>query len=247
MSETVLILGGTSAIGRAIAGRLASDGARLILAGRREAELEATASDLRVRHGTETAVEPFDALDFDSHAALLSRAAGRFAGGLDGLVLCHGELVEQNDAARDFRLARRMIDVNFTSSVSILNRTAELFEARRGGWICAISSVAGDRGRPSNFIYGATKGALNVYLQGLRARLAKAGVACVNVKPGFVDTRMTYGRAGLFLVAAPERVAADAVRGIRRNRAVVYTPFFWRAIMAIIRMIPDRIFVRLNL
>ncbi|MFP8872964.1 MAG: SDR family NAD(P)-dependent oxidoreductase, partial [Myxococcota bacterium] len=150
-------------------------------------------------------------------------------------------------AKTDALAARRMIETNYLASVSVLEACAAEFESRGRGWICAVSSVAGDRGRPSNYLYGSSKAGLSAYLQGLRARLARANVGVLDVKPGFVDTSLTWGRAGLFLVASPDRVARDAWRGIRRNRAVVYTPWFWRPIMMVIRAIPDAVFKRMRL
>jgi short-subunit dehydrogenase len=166
---------------------------------------------------------------------------------LHGVILCHGYLANQAKAQQDFDEARRMIDVNYTSAVSILNVAASYFEARQAGFVCALSSVAGDCGRQSNHIYGSTKAALNTYLEGLRVRLAKAGVPVTTVKPSFVDTRMTRGQPGMFLVAKPERVARDICRAIRRRRGVVYTPWFWWGIMAIVCAIPTFLFNRLKL
>ena len=247
MSESALVLGASSAIGRAIARRLASQGVSLVLAGRRLEELERCARDLEVRYGVEVAVECYEALDFDSHAELFETCAKRFDAGLDGVVLCHGVMAEQEDAERDFATARHMIDVNYSSAVSLLGLAADYLARRGQGWICGISSVAGDRGRPSNFLYGSTKAALDTYLGGLRARLAPAGVRVVTIKPGFVDTGLTWGRPGLFLVATPEKVAADTLRAIRRDRAVRYTPRFWALALWLIRHIPDPIFKRLRL
>jgi decaprenylphospho-beta-D-erythro-pentofuranosid-2-ulose 2-reductase len=247
VSGNVLVLGATSAIGRAFARRLAADGHDLVLAGRRRTELERDASDLRVRHGVEVETHVFEALRFETHAAFFEDCTSCLPTGLHGLVVCHGDMADQEDAQRKLEVARRMLDVNYTSAVSILERAATYFEARGRGWICAVSSVAGDRGRPSNYLYGASKAALSTALQGLRARLARAGVSVVDVRPGFVDTRLTYGRPGLFLVASPDRVAKAALRGIRRDRAVVYAPWFWAGIMLVIRLLPDRVFKRMRL
>jgi short-subunit dehydrogenase len=247
MSETILVLGANSGIGRALVRQLGAEGARLILAGRSPEQLERTARDLELRFDAQVAVEPFEALDFDSHQAFFQSCTKRFADGLDGVVLCHGVMPEPEELESDFAIARRMIDVNFSSAVSILNRAASYLESRGRGWICAFSSVAGDRGRPSNYTYGSTKAGLSTYLQGLHARLARAGVGCVCVKPGFVDTGLTYGRPGLFLVASPEKVARDAMRGVRRRRSVVYTPWFWAGIMLAIRLLPVPVFRRLPL
>jgi decaprenylphospho-beta-D-erythro-pentofuranosid-2-ulose 2-reductase len=247
MRESVLVVGATSAIGRAIARQLAASGRNVVLAGRRTAELERSARDLEIRYGVSAFVQPFDALDWDSYASFFSACQQACGGELDGVVLCHGDMPEQAEAELDPRLCRRLIDVNYASPVCLLELAARDFEARGRGFLCALSSVAGDRGRPSNHIYGSSKAALSTYLEGLRARMARHGVRVVTVKPGFVDTALTYGRPGLFLVASPDRVAADVLRGIERDRAVVYTPGFWAVILFIIRNIPDPIFKRLSL
>jgi len=250
VSERALVVGATSGIGRAIARQLASEGTALVLAGRRLQDLEKLAKDIEVRFGTAAEVMAFEATAFDTHAELFPEGQMGASGAspaLDGLVLCYGVMPDQADAERDFALAREMIDVNYTSAVSVLSLAAAYFEERGRGWICAIGSVAGDRGRPGNYLYGSTKAALATCLQGLRARLAKSGVSVTTVKPGVVDTAMTWGLPGLPLAAAPERVARDAVRAIRKGRAVIYTPWFWGGIMAVIRSIPVRIFDRLDL
>lgn len=249
MSESpgAIIVGATSGIGRAIARRLGQAGYSLILAGRDLNALAEIATDIQVRFGVKSETRRFEALDFESHAQFFGECVEYFAGDLSGLVLCHGQMAEQEDAARDFALARRMIEVNYLSSVSLLGLAATHFEAEKRGFIAAITSVAGDRGRASNYLYGSSKSALSAVLSGLRVRLAKSGVAVVDVRPGFVDTQLTWGRPGMFLVASPDRVAQDVYRGIVKNRAVVYTPFFWAAIMWVIRSIPDAVFRRLSL
>ncbi len=249
MSETsgVLVVGATSGMGRALARRLAAEGHALILAGRDTDSLSALATDIEVRSEVKVEVRAFEALAFESHAAFFAECVEHFGGELHGLVMCHGQMPEQADAERDFALARRMIEVNYISHVSLLNLAAIHFEAREAGFIAVLTSVAGDRGRQSNYLYGSTKAALSAVLSGLRVRLAKRGVSVVDVRPGFVDTQLTWGRPGMFLVASPDAVARDVLRGVRRNRAVVYTPFFWAGIMAIIRAIPDFVFRRLSL
>ena len=149
----------------------------------------------------------------------------------------------------DFTAARHMIDVNFTSTVSILSLAANYLEERKTGFIGIISSVAGDRGRQSNYTYGATKAALSAYAQGLRNRLCKSGVHVLTIKPGFVATRMTTGLLdpNSPMVAKPETIANDIVKALTRRRPVVYTPWFWRYIMLLICAIPERIFQRMKL
>ena len=249
MSENVLILGATSGIARALCHVMSQRGCRLILAGRDERELNAIAADLRHRYGAEAFVELFQALDFDCHAAFIDRCIDRFDGDLRGVVLCYGDMIEEAKTQTNFTKARRMIDVNFTSAASILIPIANYLAARKCGYIAAISSVAGERGRQSNYTYGAAKAALSTYLQGLRNRLYHDGVHVLTIKPGFVDTSMTQGLLNPHspLVASPETVARDIDRGIRNRKNVIFTPWFWRGIMMCIRMVPESIFRRLKL
>lgn len=249
MNENVIVLGATGGIAQALCRVLAGRGCRLLLAGRDAAALDTLAADLRVRYGGDHPVEVFDALDFDQHAAFWQRCVERLQGRIETVILCYGSLAAQQVTQTDLGELRRLIDVNFTSAASLLTLAAATLEQRRGGCLAAISSVAGDRGRQSNYSYGAAKAGLTAFLQGLRNRLHPAGVAVVTVKPGFVDTPMTAGLVDPRgpLVAAPERVARDIDRAIRRRRAVVYTPWFWRPIMLVIRALPEGIFKRLRL
>jgi decaprenylphospho-beta-D-erythro-pentofuranosid-2-ulose 2-reductase len=189
-----------------------------------------------------------DATDFDSHPRVIERAfalAGK--GGMAGVLLAVASQEEPALAADDAAAARRMIDATFTGCVSLLTHAAARMEAQGRGWICGISSVAGDRGRPSNYVYGAAKAGLTAYLEGLRGRLHRSGVRVVTVKPGFVDTRMTFGRVGGPLVADPARVARGIRRAVAGGPATVYLPWFWRPIMLVIRLIPEPLFKRLRL
>lgn len=242
---TVLVVGAASGIGEAICREMASAGFDVMLAGRDLAELEARARDLETRFGVRTWIQRFEALDFDQHDAWIE-SCRRLAGGpIDGLVLCYAVMEEEAIAAADGRVARRMIDVNFTSAICLLDRAAAHMKERGQGFLCALTSVAGDRGRASNAHYGATKAGLSAFLSGLRVQLAPAGVSVIDVRPGVVDTKLTYGLPKLVLVSTPERVAKDTLRGVRSNRAVVYTPGFWRLIMFVIRHLPDFVFKRL--
>lgn len=244
----VLIVGATSGIGRATAYEFARHGHPLVLAGRDREELTAMAADIGLRHGVQTAVRPFEALDFAGHPAQFAACHDPALGELAGLVVCHGYLGAQERAESDFAEARAIVDVNFTSCVSLLHLAAAYFAARRQGFVCVISSVAGDRGRQSNYVYGAAKGALSLFTQGLRNRLHPLGVRVITVKPGFVDTGMTYGTLkGGPLVARPEQVAAGIYRAVTAGHDVVYLPWFWRWIMLIIKTIPEAVFKRLKL
>jgi decaprenylphospho-beta-D-erythro-pentofuranosid-2-ulose 2-reductase len=246
-APVVLVVGATSGIGRAVAKRWAAAGYRVILAGRDLPEIERDAADLRLRYGVEAAALPFEALRFDEHPAFFDAATKQFESGLDTIILCHGLMHPQGKAQDDFALAREMIDANYTSAVSVLNRAGNYFQSRGHGTICVVSSVAGDRGRQSNFLYGSSKAALTTYTLGLRHRLGRLGIKVVTIKPGFVDTAMTWGLPGLFLVASPEKVARDMFRACRRDRPVAYAPWFWRYIMMIIRSVPDFVFKKTKL
>jgi len=244
--RAVVIIGSSSAIARALADRFAAAGCRVILAGRDQEDIERTATDLRVRRRAWAQFVHFDAENFDSHRAFINECAGLFGGPIDGVVLAQGYMPEQAAAETNPHLAVRAVHVNFAACVTVIGAAlAKMPE--QGGFIAAISSVAGDRGRPSNFVYGSTKAGLNTYLAGLRAKVRSRGISVTCVKPGFVDTAMTWGLPGLFLVASPRAVADDVVRAVRRGRSEIYTPWFWRWIMLIIRCIPGPVFNRMKL
>ena len=245
--STVLILGATSGIASALAKEFAAHKYDLVLGGRDRDELSALASDLSLRNSVRASVLAFDALDTQTHVASLQSFLVESGNALAGAVVCIGYLGDQAKAQVNWDEARLILETNFTGCVSVLNMLANHFELRRTGFICAITSVAGDRGRQSNYHYGAAKAGLSVYLQGLRNRLFPAGVKVITVKPGFVDTRMTYGRPGLFLLASPESVAQGIFRAIVKGKSVVYLPWFWRPIMLIVRSIPETIFKRLRM
>ncbi|HKF43661.1 MAG TPA: SDR family oxidoreductase [Thermoanaerobaculia bacterium] len=244
---TVLVLGAGSAIARAIALELAERGYGLQLAGRDMGELERIATDARVRHGVPAKALFFDALATDTHEAFLRESREASSDSLAGAVLCFGALGDQEEAQADPSEAKRILDTNFTGAVSILSLLANHFEERRSGFLCALSSVAGDRGRQSNYVYGAAKAGLTVFLQGLRNRLFRSGVRVITIKPGFVDTAMTFGRPGMFLVASPQAAAKRIVAAIEKGKDQAYVPGFWRFVMLAIRLLPERIFKRMRL
>ncbi len=245
--RTVLIAGATSAMARALAAELAREGHGLVLAARDLPEARAIAADAALRFGVPARAVELDALDFDSHARVLGGVIAEEGEALEGAVIAIGYGGDGNRARDDFAEARRIIDVNFTACVSLLTVLAGHFERRGAGFLCVISSVAGERGRQSNYVYGAAKGGLTRYLQGLRNRLHPAGVRVVTVNPGFVDSRMTFGKPGTFLVAPPEKVAAGIRRAVEGGNDVVYLPGFWRPVMFAIRSIPESVFKRMKL
>ena len=241
----ILILGATSAIAHATARRYARRGARLVLAARHPDKLAANAADLRALGAADVAEVAFDALAFERHAEVVAAAWTAFDG-LDAALLAWGTLPDQAHVQADAAAAVEAFQANATSVVSVLTLLANRFEAQGRGTLCVISSVAGDRGRPSNYVYGAAKGAVSLFTGGLRARLAPA-VAVVTVKPGFVDTPMTADVPKNPLFAAPEAVAEQIETAIGRGSDVVYAPGFWRPVMAGIRAVPERLFKRLRL
>jgi len=244
---TVLILGANAGIGRALAAELASHQYDLILAGRDLDELQALAADLNLRHNVSTRAERIDVLDFEALESSLAACIAPDGDSLEGVVLCTGYLGDAEAARTDWKEARRILDTNFTGSALALNILANYFEQKRSGFICALSSVAGDRGRQSNYLYGAAKGGLTTYLQGLRNRLYHSGFHVITVKPGFVDTRMVFGKGKLPLVATPEAVARDIYHAVRKRNNVVYVPWFWRFIMFMVGSIPEGLFKRLKM
>jgi short-subunit dehydrogenase len=243
----VLIVGATSAIAEATARRLAAKGDRLFLAARDSVRMDIVRQDLVVRGAAFVGAMALDATDRSRHAELLD-AAQEAMDGLDTVLIAHGVLSNQRACENSVEATLADLDVNALSVVALLTLVANRFEARRGGTVAVISSVAGDRGRKSNYVYGAAKGMVSLFLQGLRNRLAGVGVQVLTIKPGFVDTPMTAGIAkGGFLWAKPDAVASGIVSAIERGRDVVYLPWFWRPIMAVIRLIPEFVFKRMNL
>jgi len=242
----VLIAGATSAIAHAAAKRFAAEGAHLFLAGRDPAKLAATADDLRVRGAGRVETFALDLNDLDRHAGLLSAAQGAL-GGLDVVLVAWGALPDQAACERDARLALGAWTTNATSTLAFLTLLANEMEAQRHGTIAVISSVAGDRGRRANYVYGAAKAATDAFLSGLRARLYAAGVTVTTIKPGPVDTPMTaHLRKGPLYISA-DKAGALTHEAIRRRRDVAYVPWYWRWIMMAIRLIPEGMMKRLNL
>ena len=245
MSETWIILGATSAMARAFARKVAASGATVLLAGRDMEDITTLAADCRLRGATQAEALAFDARKPKGFADLIARMAAE-EGTLNAAVFV-GSMPDQSQIDADPSLMDGTIADSFTGPARFLQMLAPLIEARGGGTVVGVGSVAGDRGRLGNYVYGAAKAGFHTYLSGLRNRLARAGGHVVTVKPGFVDTAMTWGLPGMFLVAAPEAVADDILMAIKKRRNVIYTPFFWRYIMLIIRHIPEPIFKKMKI
>ncbi|HEV2703945.1 MAG TPA: SDR family oxidoreductase [Steroidobacteraceae bacterium] len=244
--KKVLIVGAGSAIAQAVGRIFAARGAALCLAGRNTPVLEAIAADLRVRGAQLVHVENFDANALATHAQLLV-GSELLLGGLDTVLIAHGTLSDQQSCENSAELTVRELTTNGVSVVALVTLVAQRFECRRAGTIAVISSVAGDRGRRSNYVYGSAKALVSTFLSGLRQRLRDSGVAVITIKPGFVDTPMTAAFPKGPLWVSPQRVAQGIVRSIDRSAAVTYLPRFWRPIMFIVRAIPETIFQRLKL
>lgn len=246
--KSVLVLGATSAMARASAMAFAKQGYRVVLAAQDAEENALNARDLEIRYQVACHAVPFNALDFDNHAGVLASAEDALGELPGGVVMFFGYMVEQSLAQQDFAEARKTIDVNFTAAVSLLEQFAARADQRGSGFIGIVSSVAGDRGRQSNYIYGASKAALTAYASGLRNRLFKAGVAVTTIKPGFVDTKMTFGLPlpGP-LVVSPEKAGGDVCRAVLKGRNEAYVPFFWQFIMLIIKSVPEFQFKKMKL
>jgi len=244
--SNVMIFGATSAIAQEAAKIFAQRGDGLFLVGRDDVKLAALAENLKVLTGQKP---DFKGIDFSSTAQItevIQQATNGFSG-LDVVLVAHGSLPDQRRCEENPDESLDAIRVNFLSFVTILTVCANVMEKQKRGCLAVISSVAGDRGRQSNYVYGSAKGGLTTFLQGLRNRLAKSGVSVVTIKPGFVDTPMTAHLPKNFLFAKPSAVAAGIVQAIDRGKDVVYLPFFWRYIMLLICLIPERFFKKLKL
>ncbi len=244
--KKALILGATSAIAQAVARELALLGYDLHLVARDGERLKVVADDLRARSSCHCSEMVVDLAETEQHAEILSHS-NEALGELDLALIAYGTLGIQQECESDSNLAERELTTNFTSVVSLLNLLAGYMENKGSGSLAVITSVAGDRGRRSNYLYGSAKGAVSIYAQGLRNRLSRKGVHVLTIKPGFVDTPMTSGLGKNLLLAKPEDVAKDIVGAIVRKRDVIYTPWYWFWIMLGIKMVPERWFKYSNL
>jgi short-subunit dehydrogenase len=240
----VLIIGAKSDIGKAVARKYAEHGYDLYLAARNAGELESFAKDITIRTRRSVQTFEFDILNYENHQTFYDQLEKEPS----GVISTVGYLGDQETAQTDPHESKLIIDSNYTGVVIFLNVIANAFEKRRSGFIIGISSVAGDRGRRSNYLYGSAKAALNGYLSGLRNRLCDAHVHVLTVKPGFVATKMTAGMdLPEKLTAQPEKVAEDIYNAQQKNKNVLYTKWLWRWIMLIIRMIPESKFKKMNI
>jgi len=247
--QRILILGALSTIAEALARQYAAAGAHLLLAGRQADRLEQVAADLRVRGAGTVVTWAGDlAAEKDANGAM-ARMSGSLGGHIDGVVVIYGLLGDQGAAETDSAELDRIIDVNFASAARWCMAAAGVLERQRHGTLLAISSVAGDRGRQSNYAYGAAKAGLTVLVQGIAHRLAPSGAKAVAVKLGFVDSAMTaHIKKGGPLWAKPDAIATSLRKLIERpSKPLVYLPSFWRPIMTVICNVPTFVFHKTKL
>ena len=242
----ILILGATSSIAHEAARHFAKDGDPLFLAARNPIKLKTVSDDLKNRGASKTGSLQADFDDFGTHSKIIE-AARVFLGEIDIALIAHGALGDQKNCENDFKSAEAIFRTNLLSAVSLVTLLANEFERKKKGCIAVISSVAGDRGRSANYVYGSAKSGLTVFLQGLRQRLHPSGISVITIKPGYVDTPMTAHLKRNFLFARPKTVGKSIYRAIVRKKDVLYTPWPWRIIMGIVRIIPEGIFKKTNL
>jgi len=242
----ILIIGATSAIAHETAKFFARDGAELFLVARNNEKLEDVSNDLKVRGAKRTETFLLDLNDLDRHQEMIQTAIDIF-GGLDMVLISHGTLGDQQLCEQSVEKTLEELTTNFTSVISLLTLLANYFEQQKRGRIAVVSSVAGDRGRRSNYVYGTAKGAVSIFLQGLRGRLSKSGVTVVTVKPGLVDTPMTASMKKGLLFAQPRKVGEGIYQAMKKGKEVVYLPWFWRPIMMIIKSIPESVFKKISI
>ena len=242
----MMIVGATSAIAHETAKCFAKDGAEFFLVARSPQKLADIGNDLKVRGAQRIETYVLDVTELERHQEMIETAITTLDG-LDMVLIAHGTLGDQQKCQRSVAETLKEFTTNCTSVISLLTILADYFEQQKRGCITVISSVAGDRGRQSNYVYGAAKGALSVFLQGLRNRLSKSGVAVVTVKPGLIDTPMTAAVKKGLLAASAKGVGEGIYHAMKSRKEVVYLPWFWRPIMLIIRTIPEPVFKRLSM
>ena len=242
----LLVVGATSAIAVEVARRYAARGARLVLVARRDAALQALADDLLVRGAGALHTIRWDAAELDRCEAVVGEAWTCFEG-LDAALIAHGVLPDQAAAERSLAETLTALDVNARSVIGVMTVVAQRFEAQGRGVIGVISSPASERGRASNYVYGAAKAAVTVFAGGLEHRLFRKGVRVLTILPGFVDTPMTAAFPKGRLWATPARVAIDIEQGLDRGRGKLYAPGFWRWIMLVVVHLPRSLFLRSKL
>ncbi len=247
MKKKVLILGATSAIAEATGRIYASRAAKLFLVARDQKKIDLVAQNYSMLGASQVDFLIADFIDYNSHQMIYKRAKEKLKN-IDIVIIAYGKLGNQNRGEKIFDEAREVIETNFTSVVSLLTIIANDFQIQQSGIIAVLSSPAGDRGRAQNYIYGATKGGLSVFLSGLRARLYQHNVSVITVKPGFVETPMTRDVGRNCLFSSPQKIAKLLFHKIEKNNCEeIYLPWFWKYILIVIKLIPHRFFKKFKL
>ena len=241
----LLIIGATSAIAQETAKFFAKDGAEFFLVARSAEKLEDICNDLKVRGAKRTETFLLDISDLNRHQEMIEAAIDTL-GRLDTVLIAHGTLGDQKLCEQSVAKTLEEFTNNCTSVISLLTLLANYFEQQKHGCIVVVSSVAGDRGRGSNYVYGTAKGAVSIFLQGLRNRLYKSGVTVLTIKPGLVDTPMTASHKKSPLFVQPRKVGEGIYKAIKKHKEVVYLPGFWRLIMLVVKSLPESVFKRLS-
>ena len=245
--KKILIIGATSVIAQSVARVWAKQAAQIHLIARNSEKLASVSADLSIRGAENLSSAILDVDDYAGHEAAIDEAISKL-GAIDIVLIAHGTLCDQDICETDFNAVNKAFTTNTLSTLSLLTHLANRMEAQGKGTIAVITSVAGDRGRPSNYVYGAAKASVSTFCEGLRARLFKSAVHVIDLRPGFVATPMTEGLAlPQLLVSQPEKVAEIMVRRIEARKNVAYVPGYWFLIMTIIRSIPRFVFKRLSL
>lgn len=245
--KNILVIGATSAIAQAFVRSMAVGDNRLVLVARDIDKLNAVKNNIRIKNDVNIATFVLDVNHHDKIDDMLNSAKS-FLDHINIILIAHGTLPNQEKCNSNINLARQEFNTNATSTILLCQKIGNLLEKQKSGLLAVITSVAGDRGRQSNYIYGSAKGAVNIFLQGLRNRLTKSDVSVLTVKPGFVDTPMTAHLSKNPLFSKPDTIAKGIVRAINKNKSKeIYLPGYWRIIMFIIKAIPGKIFNKLSL
>ena len=245
--KNILVIGATSAIAQAYVERMTFGDNRLFLVARDKDKLNAVKNNLMIKNDVNFATFVLDINNHDKIDEMLNSAKS-FLDKINIILIAHGTLPNQEKCNSNINLARQEFNTNATSTILLCQKVGNLLEKQNAGILAVITSVSGDRGRQSNYIYGSAKGAVNIFLQGLRNRLTKNGVDIITIKPGFVDTPMTAHLPKNFLFSKPETIAKGIIRAINKNKSKeIYLPGYWKIIMFIIKSIPGKIFNKLSL
>ena len=242
----IVVAGATSAIAEATCRLFAENGDKLYLVGRRQERLNSIRDDLKVRGADKINTQLLDLSESNEHKKLLETAKSAMDG-VDMLLVAYGTLPDQKACEASIELALQEFNTNCSSVLSLLGAAANMFLQQKKGHIVVITSVAGDRGRKSNYLYGSAKGAVSIYLQGLRNRLYDSNVQVLTVKPGFVDTPMTKDFTKGMMWSTPEVVAKKIYQAINKKADLLYVPWYWQFIMRVIKIVPESLFKRLSL